>query len=85
MLNMKIDPAAKAEIEAAARLLGVTVSEFVRRELRAAVDRVRNSRPPSAWTLLKAYCGKYETEDPLLSTRSARELIRSRRRAKCTR
>jgi hypothetical protein len=82
MLNVKIDPAAKAEVESAAKLLGVTVSEFVRGELRAAVVRVRRAKAPSAWALLKRYSGKYETADPSLSTRSARTLVRDRHRAK---
>jgi hypothetical protein len=82
MLNVKIDPVAKAELEAAAKLLGLTVSEFVRGELRAAVARVRNAERPTAWALLKRYGGKYETTDPSLSTRSARRLIRDRNRVK---
>jgi hypothetical protein len=82
MLNVKIDPAAKAEIEAAARLLGVTVSEFVRGELRAAVARVRKIKSATAWALLKRYSGKYETTDAALSARSPSKLIRDRYRAK---
>jgi Ribbon-helix-helix protein, copG family len=85
LLNVKLDAAAKAEIEAAAKLSGVTVSEFVRRELRAAVKRVQKSKPPSVWRLLEAYCGKYETDDPTLSTQNARELMRARHSAKRTR
>jgi Ribbon-helix-helix protein, copG family len=82
MLNVKIDPASKAEIEAAARLLGVSVSEFVRGELRAAVARVRKTKSPGPWALLKPYSGKYETPDAALSARSPSQLIRDRYRAK---
>jgi hypothetical protein len=82
MLNVKIDSATKAEIEAAARLLGLTVSEFVRGELRAAVARVRRSKSPTAGELLKSYVGKYESTDPTLSAQRPRTLIQDRYRAK---
>lgn len=82
MLNVKIDPATKAEIEAAAKLLGVTVSEFVRTELRTSVARVRESKSATAWALLKQYSGKYETADSSLSVRRARDVIGEHYRAK---
>jgi hypothetical protein len=82
MLNVKIDPADKADLEAAARRLGVSLSEFVRQELRASVARLGKRKPPAPWDLLKAYSGKYQTTDPELSTRSARAAIKARHRAK---
>ena len=82
MLNVKIDAETKARIESAARLEGVSVSDFVRRELKAALARHAKERRPTAWQRLEPYCGKFAGADPDRSSRKATDAIRARYLAK---
>jgi hypothetical protein len=82
MLNVKVDAVTKARIESVARLQGITVSEFVRRELKAAVARVAKGRRPTAWELLEPFCGRFSGTDPDRSSRRAKDAIRARYLAK---
>lgn len=82
MLNVKIDAETKARIESAARLEGLSVSDFVRRELKAALARQTRERRPTAWERLLPYCGAFSGTDPDRSSRKATDAIRAKYRAK---
>lgn len=82
MLNVKIDAETKTRIENAARLEGLTVSDFVRRELKAAVARQAKERRPTAWERLEQYCGRFSGTDPDRSSRKATDVMRAKYLAK---
>ena len=82
MLNVKIDAETKSRIANAARLEGISISDFVRRELKAALARHAKERRPTAWERLKPYCGSFAGPDPDRSSRRATEDIRTRYLAK---
>ncbi len=85
MLTVKMEAELERELEAAARAVGLSKSEFVRRGLQDAIARARKGAKPTPWDLGKDLFGKVASGNPELSQSRARDLIAARRRAKTAR
>ena len=82
MLTVKMEVELERELEAAARALGLSKSEFVRRGLQEAIARARKDRKPTPWDLGKDLFGRQASGNPGLSRMRARDIVVGRSRAK---
>ena len=82
MLTVKMEVELERELESAARALGLSKSEFVRRGLQDAIARARKDKKPTPWDLGKDLFGRQASGNAGLSRIRARDIVLGRRRAK---
>ena len=81
LTSVKLPAELRAELEAAARRMGLTKSAFIRRALSAEIAHARAEIGPTPYELGRDLFGKARSGRPNLSATRARSLIANNTRA----
>ena len=78
MITLRIDPEDEQAVEAAAKNLGISKSEFVRESI---AEYLASQEQPDAWEIGKDLFGKHSSGDGNLSSKR-KELVKEKIRQK---